>query len=106
MTDNADVQVGWTDKADWRIMNANCLGCHDAASPYNPGDGGPVAPGIVMALWTSSGHGRTSLQTVTCTDCHNIDLPGGPSTHLDGVYNSVWENGTVVTQHEHRAPAR
>jgi hypothetical protein len=84
----------------------DCMSCHDAAAPSAPGGGKPVAPGIAKAVWTTSGHGKATSPTVDCTDCHDISLPGNPATHQDGVYNSIWENGTVTTRNRNTAHLR
>jgi len=83
-----------------------CTNCHDAAAPYDPGSGKPAAPGINMAVWTTSGHGKATSPTVECTACHDVSLPSGPTTHLDGVYNSIWENGASTTRNTNTAHLR
>ena len=59
-----------------------------------------------MAWWTASGHGKATGPAVACTDCHDISLPSSPATHLDGTYNSVWENGTVSSRNTNTAHLR
>jgi hypothetical protein len=49
-------------------------------------------------LAPNAGRGaRGSLLTpnAACTACHDVSLPASPATHLDGTYNSVWENGPI-----------
>jgi hypothetical protein len=94
-------------------VSSGCEICHGQGGSVHPGiDGIPGtaddAPNVMTywdgSWWDSNKGGSNSKQqgghgdpdhfaARQCPDCHDIALPD-PSTHLDGIYNSIWGNSS------------
>jgi len=86
-----------------------CEGCHDGSVALAPNviDGTAPWNAAVSYNWTGSaagqdgGHGDPDGQpAVACTDCHDTGQPPG-NFHLNGTYESIWDNATRNTNTAH-----